>query len=249
METNVNEIADGIYRFSTYTDEIPGGFVFNQYLLDADEPLMFHLGHRGLFPLVSEAVATVMPLDRVRWLTFAHVEADECGSMNQWLEAAPQSQVVHGFTGVAVSLNDLADRPPRAVGGGEVVDLGGKRVRWIDTPHVPHGWESGLMLEETTGTLLCGDLFTRTGDAGATSDGDPVGPAAAAEDMFKATCLTPATGPTIRGLSDLQPERLALMHGPVFTGDCAGALRALGDEYDVRLEKAAGEPSRAIGVA
>ncbi len=237
METNVNEIADGIYRLSTYTDEIPGGFVFNQYLIDAEEPLMFHLGHRGLFPLVSAAVASVMPVDRVRWLTFAHVEADECGSMNQWLAAAPQSQVVHGGTGVAVSLNDLADRPPRAVASGEVIDLGGKRVRWIDTPHVPHNWESGLMYEETTGTLLCGDLFTRLGDAPAVSDADPVGPALAAEDIFKGTSLTPATGPTIRTLAELQPERLALMHGPVFTGDTVAALNALADDYDVRVQK------------
>lgn len=237
METKVDEVADGIYRLSTFTDQIPGGFVFNQYLIDAEQPLLWHLGHRGLFPLVCEAVATITPVERVRWLSFAHVEADESGSMNQWLAAAPDSQVVHGMTGVMVSLNDLADRPPRAATNGEVVDLGGKRVRWIDTPHVPHGWESGLMYEEATGTLLCGDLFTRTGDAGAMSDADPVGPAAAAEDMFKGTSLTGATGPTIRTLAELRPQRLALMHGPVFTGDTVAALNALADDYDVRLQK------------
>ncbi|MBV9283328.1 MAG: MBL fold metallo-hydrolase [Acidimicrobiia bacterium] len=237
METNVTEIADGIYRLSTFTDQIPGGFVFNQYLLDAEQPLLWHLGHRGLFPLVSEAVATVLAVERLRWLSFAHVEADESGAMNQWLAAATEANVVHGMTGVMVSLNDLADRAPRAAADGEVIDLGGKRVRWIDTPHVPHGWESGLMYEETTGTLLCGDLFTRTGDAGGISDADPVGPAAAAEDMFKGTSLTGATAPTIRRLAELRPERLALMHGPVFTGDTVAALNALADDYDVRLQK------------
>ncbi|MBV8982445.1 MAG: MBL fold metallo-hydrolase [Acidimicrobiia bacterium] len=237
METQINEIADGIYRLSTYTDEIPGGFVFNQYLIDADEPMMWHLGHRGLFPLVSEAASTVLPVEHVRWLSFAHVEADESGSMNQWLAAAPQSSVAHGMTGVMVSLNDLADRAPRALADGEVLDLGGKRIRWIDTPHVPHNWESGLVYEETTGTLLCGDLFTRTGDAGVISDADPVGPAAAAEDMFNGTSLTGATAPTIRRLAELRPERLALMHGPVFTGDTVAALNALADDYDVRLQK------------
>jgi flavorubredoxin len=239
LETKVDEVADGIYRLSTFTDQIPGGFVFNQYLLDAEQPLLWHLGHRGFFPLVSEALATIIPVERVRFLSFAHVEADESGSMNQWLGAAPDAQVVHGNTGVAVSLGDLADRPPRAMADGEVLDLGGKRVRWIDTPHVPHGWESGLMYEETTGTLLCGDLFTRTGEGlPAISDADPVGPASAAEDMFKATALTPATATTIRSLGDLAPQRLALMHGPVFTGDTVAALNALADDYEVRVQKA-----------
>jgi flavorubredoxin len=238
METKVDEIADGIYRLSTYTDQIPGGFTFNQYLVDAEQPLMFHLGHRGFFPLISEAVASVTPVERLRWLTFAHVEADECGSMSQWLAAAPDAQVVHGNTGVAVSIGDLADRPPRAVADGDTIDIGGKRVRWIDTPHVPHNWESGLLFEETTGTLFCGDLFTRLGDAPALSDSDPVGPAAVAEDMFKGTSLTGGTGRTIRALADLQPTRLALMHGSVYTGDTVAALNALADDYDVRVQKA-----------
>jgi flavorubredoxin len=239
METKVDEIADGIYRLSTYIPEVtPEGFTFNQYLVDADEPLMFHLGHRMLFDSVSAAVSSVVPLERLRWLTFGHVEADECGSMNQWLAAAPQTTVAQGMIGVMVSIGDLADRPPRPLGGGEVLDLGGKRVRWIDTSHVPHGWEAGIIFEETTGTLLCGDLFTRTGAVDAISESDPVGPAAAAEDMFRATCLTPATGPTIRSLADLQPQRLALMHGPVFAGDSAAALHALADDYDVRVQKA-----------
>jgi flavorubredoxin len=239
METKVDEIADGIYRFATYIPEVtPEGFTFNQYLVDAEEPLMWHLGHRMLFDSVSAAVSSVVPLERIKWLTFAHVEADECGSMNQWLAAAPQAQVAQSMTGVLVSLMDLADRPPRPLADGEVVDLGGKRVRWMDTPHVPHNWESGLLFEETTATLFCGDLFTRTGDIPAVSDADPVGPAVAAEDLFKGTSLTAGTAPTIRRLGELQPTRLALMHGSVYTGDTRAALSALADDYDTRVQKA-----------
>jgi flavorubredoxin len=239
METKINEIADGIYRLSTYVPEVtPDGFTFNQYLVDADEPLMFHLGHRMLFESVSAAVASVLPVENLRWLTFGHIEADENGSMNQWLAAAPNAQVGQSAIGVMVSLTDMADRAPRPFGDGEVIDLGGKRVRWLDTSQVPHNWEAGVLHEETTGTLFCGDLFTRTGDVPATSDADPVSPAAAAEDMFKATALMPSTGPTIRKLAELEPARLALMHGSVFTGDTVGALHALADEYDVRVQKA-----------
>ncbi|MFC7718555.1 oxygen-binding di-iron domain-containing protein [Nonomuraea recticatena] len=137
--------------------------MFNQYLVDAEEPLLFHTGLRGLFPLVSAAVERVMPVERLRWVTFGHLEADECGSMNSWLAAAPHAQIAHGALGCLVSVNDLADRPPRPLADGEVMDLGGKRMRRIETPHVPHGWDAGLFFEETTGTLLCGDLFTSMG--------------------------------------------------------------------------------------
>ena len=164
MQPVIDEIADGIYRIATFIPEVsPEGFTFNQFLIAADEPLLFHTGMRGLFPLVAEAVATVVPVESLRWITFGHVEADECGSMNMWLAAAPASTVAHGALGCDVSLNDLSDRPPRALAEGEVIDLGGKRVRQISTPHVPHGWEAQVLFEETTGTLLCGDLFSQVG--------------------------------------------------------------------------------------
>jgi flavorubredoxin len=230
METTTHEIADGIYRISTFIEG--PGMPFNQYLVVADEPLLFHLGHRQLFPLVSEAVRPIVPVEQVRWLTFGHVEADECGAMNQWLAAAPGATVLHGATGVFVSLNDLADRAPRIAANGEVIDLGGKRVRWLDTPHVPHAWEAGLLYEETTGTLFCGDLFTATGAAPATTTDDIVGPAIAGEDTFHATSLTPSTAPTIRSLHDLGASTLALMHGPAYTGDVGGSLLALADFYE-----------------
>ena len=233
MMTKTSEIADGIFRLSTLVPNVtPDGFTFNQFLIKADEPLLFHTGPRGMFGLVSEAVSKIVPVNRLRWITFGHVESDECGSMNQWLAAAPTSEVAHGMVGVMVSLNDLADRPPRALQDGEVIDLGGKRVRHIDTPHVPHGWEARVLFEETTRTLLCGDLFTHTGDGPALTTDDIVGPAKKAEELFHATCLTPTTGAAIRKLADLRPKTLGLMHGSSFNGDTERALRQLADLYD-----------------
>jgi len=233
METRTDEIADGIFRFSTLVpDAAPGGFPFNQYLVVADEPLLFHAGPRAMFPLVSEAVGRVIPVESLRWITFGHVESDECGSMNEWLAAAPNATVAHGLVGCLVSLNDLADREPRPLVDGEVIDLGGKRVRNIDTPHVPHCWEAGLLYEEATGTLFCGDLFTQTGEPPALTDDDLIGPAIAAEELFQASSLGPTTATVMRGLAELAPERLALMHGPVYTGDGAAALRDLASAYE-----------------
>ena len=240
MITKTNEISDGIFRFSTCLPVTPDGFTFNQFLIKAEEPLLFHTGPRALFPLISEAVAKVIPIERLRWITFGHVEADECGSMNQWLAAAPRSEVAHGGTGVMVSLNDLADRPPRALQDGEIIDLGGKRVRHIDTPHVPHGWEARVLFEETTRTLLCGDLFTHSGDGPAITAEDIVEPARRAEELFHASCLTPTTGATIRKLADLSPTTLAIMHGSSFNGNAVQALHDLGDVFDGLFREASG---------
>ena len=233
METRTDEVAPGIYRFSTHVAE--ADLVFNQFLVDAEEPLLFHTGLRHLFPLVSDAVARVMPLERLRWISFGHYEADECGAMNDWLAVAPQAQVAHTMVGVMVSVGDMADRPPRGLADGEVIDLGGRTVRHISTPHVPHGWDAGVMYEETTGTLFAGDLFTATGAGPASSDADVVGPALAAEDLFRATTLTAATAPTIRRLAGTQPQTLALMHAPAYTGDGSAALLALADAYEARF--------------
>ncbi|HXV26352.1 MAG TPA: MBL fold metallo-hydrolase [Alphaproteobacteria bacterium] len=241
METRIDEIAPGILRLSTLVtgESMPQGFTFNQFLVMADEPLLFHCGLRGLFPSVSAAAARVLPLESLRWIGFGHVEADECGAMNQWLAAAPRAEIVHGLTGCEVSINDLADRLPRVLTDGTVLDLGGKRIRFIETPHVPHGWEACVLFEETTGTLLGGDLFSHMGNGlpAVTSD-DLVGPAAAAEDMFKASALTPQTAPTIRKLAALKPRTIAVMHGSSFSGDGAAALHALADDYARRLEAA-----------
>jgi flavorubredoxin len=229
VSTRTDEIADGVFRFSTFVPEVaaPAGFTFNQFLILAEQPLLFHCGARAMFPLVSRAVASVLPLERLRWISFGHVESDECGSLNQWLAAAPNATIVHGQTACMVSLNDLADRPPRPLADGEVLDLGGRRVRWCNTPHVPHGWEAGVMFEEVTATLLCGDLFTHVGDGPPIVETDVLGPAIAAEDMFHAMSLGPNTAQVLRGLADLAPRTLALMHGSSFRGDAAAALRGL----------------------
>ena len=230
METKTYEIADRVYRFSTAVDGIgPQPFTFNQFLIDADQPMLFHLGQRGFFPLISEAVAKVTPLARIRYLAFGHVEADECGSLNDWLAAAPAAEVVHSQLACQVSLNDLADRPPRPLANGEVLDLGGRKMRWIDTPHVPHGWEAGVLFDETHRTLFCGDLLTHGGDGPAITVADITGPACAMEDMFHAMTMAPGTPAILRGLADLAPTTLALMHGSSFRGDGAAALRRLAD--------------------
>jgi flavorubredoxin len=185
-----------------------------------------------MFGAVSAAVGKLVPVESLRWITFGHVESDECGSMNQWLALAPNATVAHGEVGCMVSLNDLADRPPRALQNGEALDLGGKRVRHVDTPHVPHSWDARVLFEETTATLFCGDLFTHFGNESALTSKDLVGPAKEAEAAFRASCLTPTTGKTIRTLAELQPKVLGVMHGSSFEGDCAGALNDLAAVYD-----------------
>jgi flavorubredoxin len=227
MQTHTHEIAPDIFRFSTRVDGVtPDGFTFNQFLIRTDEPMLFHCGHRGMFPLIAAALARVIRVDKLRWVSFGHVEADESGAMNQWLAAAPHAQIVHGALACDISLNDLADRPPRPLADDETLDLGGKRMRFLATPHVPHGWEAGCFYEETAGTLFCGDILTHTGDGPAITDGDVVGPALASEAMFHAMTMAPNTKPVLERLAALKPRTLAVMHGSSFQGDGAAALRA-----------------------
>jgi flavorubredoxin len=214
----------------------PAGLTYNVFLVAGDEPLLFHTGKRGMYPDVSAALARVLPLARLRWIAFGHYESDECGAMNEFLAAAPHAQIAHGRTACRVSLNDMAVRAPRALDDGEVIELGGGRsVRYIDTPHIPHGWEAGVLYEESSGMLLCGDLFTQVGNPPAMTSDDVVAPAIATEDLFRFSSLHPSTGRTIRRLAELAPRTLALMHGPTFTGDGAAALRALAQDYDRRI--------------
>ena len=241
MDTKIDEIANGIYRLSSYASQVapPAGLTYNVFLILGDEPLLFHTGKRGMFPYVSAAIARVLPPERLRWIAFGHYESDECGAMNEFLAAAPLAEIAHGQTACRVTLNDMADRAPRALADGEVIDLGGgKRLRYLDTPHIPHGWEAGVLYEESTGTLLCGDLFTQLGDPPALTSDDIVGPAVAAEDLFRFSSLHPSTGRTTRRLATLAPRMLALMHGPAFAGDCQASLEALADDYDRRIRAA-----------
>lgn len=232
MKTEVTEIADRIYRLSTFIPQVgPNGFTFNQFLIDADEPLLFHYGQRSLFPLVSAAVKSVIPLEKLRWTTCSHVEADESGSINEWLAAAPNAVPAHGQVGVNIWVTDMANRAPRALADGETIDLGGKRVRWLDTPHIPHNWDAGLIYEETTGTLFSSDLFTQFGPCEATTTGDIVDAAIATDKAVAFMPGTPQVEPTLRRLAALSPKAIALMHGPTFKGDGAAALNALADYY------------------
>lgn len=236
METRVDEINDGIFRLSTFVPD--ANIMFNQFVVRAEEPLLFHTGLRALYPLVADALSRIVPLEELRWVTFGHVEADECGSMNRILAAAPNATVAHGAVACLVQVNDLADRPPRPLADGEVLDLGERRVRSIDTPHMPHGWDAHLMHEETTRTLFCGDLFTRFGESDATTTDDIVEVAIESEQFGAPTALTPSTAPMLRGLAALDVDVLALMHGPTFTGDCNKAMLGLADGYENLFEQA-----------
>ncbi|MBY0320589.1 MAG: MBL fold metallo-hydrolase [Reyranella sp.] len=236
MKTEVSEIANKIYRLSTFVPQIgPNGFTFNQFLIDDDQPLLFHYGQRSLFPLISEAVKRVIPLDKLCWTTCSHVEADESGALNQWLAAAPNATPAHGQVGCNIWLTDMADRPPRALKNDEVLDLGTRKVRWIDTPHVPHNWDAGVIYEETTGTLFSSDLFTQFGPCPATTTGDIVEPAIATEKAVPFMPATPQAAPTLRRLAALKPGTIALMHGPTFKGDGEAALKALAEHHAKRL--------------
>jgi flavorubredoxin len=227
--TNVFEIAPGIYRINTPVS-IPDGpeFNFNQYLIVDDEPLVFHTGPRRMFPLVREAIERVMPIDRLRYVTLSHFEADECGALNEFLAAAPRSIPVCGQIASMVSVNDVADRPPRPLADGETLQIGRHTLRWLDTPHVPHGWECGLMFETHTKTLLCGDLFTQ-GGAGKTpiTEADILGPSEAFRGHMDYYAHAPHTAKVLERLACEQPETLACMHGSAWRGDGAALLREL----------------------
>ena len=228
--TNVQEIADGIYRINTPV--VDGGFEFsfNQYLIADDDPLLFHTGPRRMFALVREAVASVLPVESLRYIGFSHVEADECGSLNDWLAAAPGVVPLCGQVAGLVSVNDIADRAPRILQDGETLELGNRRVRWLDTPHLPHAWECGLLSEERTRTLFCGDLFTQGGaKLPALTEADILGPSEAFRANMDYFSHTKYAGEMLERLAATAPETLACMHGSAWRGDGAQLLRALAD--------------------
>jgi flavorubredoxin len=230
--TRVDEIADGIFRISTPVASIAGGGItYNQYLLIDDEPLLFHTGKRRMFSEVQNAVARVLPLQRLRWLSFSHFEADECGALNQFLAAAPHAVPVCGRLLAVLSVNDIADREAHILGDGEILQTGRFRMQWLDTPHLPHGWEAGLIMEHATGTLLCSDLFADGGtDHPPLFEGDIFGPSNAFRrrlgDFYTHTKETRAL---LARLAALNPNTLARMHGSAWHGDGADLLLALAD--------------------
>lgn len=227
--TNVHEVADGIYRINTpVAIEGAGGFSFNQYLVADDDPLLFHTGPRKLFPLVREAVASVLPVASLRHVAFSHVESDECGALNEWLAVAPRAAPLCGSVAALVSIGDLADRPPRGLADGERVGLGRHAVRWLDAPHLPHGWDCGFLAEETTSTLFCGDLFTQGGAAlPAVTGSDILGPSEAFRREMDYFSHTTHARALLEKLAATRPTTLACMHGSAWRGDGALLLRAL----------------------
>jgi flavorubredoxin len=247
-ESSVDEVADGIYRISACLPRAvcAHDVTVNVFLVMADEPLLFHTGLRACFPATAAGLARVLPLDRLRWLSFGHVEADECGAMNLFLGAARYAQVAFGVLGCRVSVADLADRPPRALAPGEAIDLGGRRVVVVPTPHVPHNLEAQVLYEETTGTLLCGDLYSQLGNGPAVTRASLVGEALAAEEVLASAPPGDAVPRVLDQLAELEPRTLAIMHGSSFEGDGGGALRELAAAWRDRVPLPTGDRS-AVG--
>lgn len=236
--TRVDEIVEGIYRISTPLPPLPampGGFTFNQYLIDDEQPLLYHTGPRRLFEWTRQAVAAVMPLQRLRWVGLSHFEADECGALNAFLAAAPQAQPLCSRIAAMVSVDDFADRPARGLGDGEVLELGAHSVRWFDTPHLPHAWECGMLLETTTRTLLCGDLFTQGGaEHPPLTEGDILGPSEAMRAGLDYYAHAPNSRALLERLASERPTTLACMHGSAWRGEGARLLRELASALEVR---------------
>ncbi|MEQ8460273.1 MAG: MBL fold metallo-hydrolase [Sandaracinaceae bacterium] len=232
-QTRIDEIADGIYRISTPlppNPALPAGFTFNQFLIDDEEPLLFHTGPRKMFPLVRQAIEAVTPIAKLRYVGYSHFEADECGGLNEMLAAAPSASPLCGMLAKMTSADDYADRESRGMADGEVLSLGRHRVRWLDTPHLPHGWDCGYLFEETTGTLLCGDLLTQPGASHAPiTEDDILEPSEAMRAQMEYYAHGPSTGALLDKLAGTEPRVLACMHGAAWRGDGAKLLGALRD--------------------
>ncbi len=228
--TSIDEVADGIFRISTPVTVVPGGFTFNQYLVVDEETMLFHTGPRRMFPLVSEAVAAVTALERLRYVGLSHFEADECGALNEFLAVAPRAVPVCGRIAAMVSVDDVADRRALALADGESLSLGRRTVSWVDAPHVPHGWECGFLFERHTRTLLCGDLFTQGGaEHEPLVESDILGPSEAMRGGLDYWAHAESTHDVLERLAGLSPTTLACMHGSAWRGDGAALLRALSE--------------------
>lgn len=229
------EIAPNIYRISIYAQR--GGFQFNHFLVKDDEPLLFHTGLRGMHAEIREAVSKLMNVSDLRHISFSHFESDECGALNEWLGVAPKADVICGQVSALVSVNDFIGREARALPDGESFSTGKLRFRWCTTPHLPHGWDAGVLFEETHKTLLCSDLFHQDGDVEPITSDDVVGRSYKAMKAYQVGILaeyvpyTPRTAQNLKKLAELKPKTLAIMHGSSFTGDCARALGDLNTMY------------------
>jgi len=240
---SVSEIAPDVFRFSLFAPEI--NLQFNYFLIRDDQPLLFTTGYRAGFPQLREAVAQVIDPTRIRWISFSHFESDECGALNLWLDAAPHAEPVCGLVSAMINVNDFANRPPRPMTDDDVLDTGRHRFRFCSTAQLPHGWDAGLLFEETQRTLFCSDMFHQNGDVEAITESDVSDRVRAAMGEMQAGPLanyipyTAQTDGILQKLADLNPRTLAIMHGSSFAGDGAVALRGLaGTMHDVLGGKA-----------
>jgi len=235
MKTRIDEIAPNLYRISTYISKYD--LQFNQFLVIDDEALLYHPGMQKMFPLVRQAVARVVQPSRIRWIGFSHFEADECGSLNEWLALAPHAEPICGIIGATVNINDFTQRRCRVLADNEVFTTGGRRFRFLETPQVPHAWDASLLLEETKSILFCSDLFLQNGDAAALTEKDLIEPARQALLAYEAGPLrhsmlnTRLIQNTLQLLADLKPKLLAVMHGSSFSGNGERALQDLSTMY------------------
>lgn len=231
MNTQVDEIAPDLFRISTYIAKFD--LQFNQFLVRDDEPLLFHTGMKGMFELIHQAVEKIIDPASLRWISFSHFEADECGSLNSWLAIAPQAKPVCGLIGATININDLTDHRAQVLAEGDVLVTGKNRFRFLETPQVPHGWDAGLLFEETGKTLFCSDLFLQNGNVEPSTELDVLGRAKQSLLGFEASPLagstpyTAKTEGTLHRLANLEPQRLAAMHGSTYVGDGGSALRNL----------------------
>ena len=242
--TTITEIAPDIFRINTFIPEADLGF--SQFLVRDDEPLLFHTGMRGLFPIVHESVAKLIDPSKLRWVGFSHFEADECGSLNEWQQVAPEATAVCSIVGKLVSVDDFAQKnPARGMADGETFETGSKRYRFLATPHVPHCWEAGMLYEETTGTLFSSDLLHQNGDVEAMTESDIIGRTRETMQQIQASPLanyfpyTKRTEPELHRIADLNPRAIATMHGSIFIGDGGQAIR----DYAAVLKEVVGGES------
>ena len=224
----IDEIAPDVFRICLYEPKLD--MQFNHFLVRDDAPLLFHTGYRRAFPLLREAVATLIDPARLRWVGWSHFEADECGALNEWLRVAPHAEAVCSFVGKVVNVDDFAIRPARGLGKDDVIETGRHRFRYISSPHLPHGWDAGVMFEEVDRTLLCSDLFHHFGDGAAVTEGDILGKVREAMRKMQSGPLagympyTCHTEPLLKRLAELKPATLAVMHGSSYRGDGGKAL-------------------------
>ncbi len=224
--TCIDEVATGIYRICTPLDVIPGGFTFNSYLIAGDEPLLFHTGYRKLFPITVEAIRKVVPVEKLRWIGGSHFEGDEFGALNDFLAAAPEAMPFGAEIGVLTSLNDFASRPARGLRDGEEFSIGNRRMKWLYTPHVPHGWDCGILFDLSTKTLLCGDLFTQPGaNLPPVTEAEVLTASEGMREMMDYYAHATSTSATLERLASLYPSMLACQHGSAYRGDSAALLR------------------------